>query len=169
MKSIKKEIKSYQTMYVANDGTEFSSEEECRNYERTALCALGAIYRRMVVKSTDEFSLSGFGSEDNDVELVRVKSESDIKTIMQLVVSIMTWLDPYKADNEDEKKRREERLNSYTEKCYKAMTENTLLVVFRGYCKDENFCIEGTINDMIHALELQQQTLLGVEKAEEEK
>lgn len=53
MKIIKKEVvtKSYVEVFIANDGTEFSSESECRKYDESAMGVLRAKYAPMVVKN----------------------------------------------------------------------------------------------------------------------
>lgn len=58
----------YSKIYVANDGTEFRNEEECRKYEKTASCAINGMFRKLKFQETcyigdgEPFGL--FGYED---------------------------------------------------------------------------------------------------------
>lgn len=83
MKRIEKEIKSYKTMYVANDGTEFSSEEECRKYDESAKGVIFAKYNKLILGKTDESALYD-GSDEHEIDVVKPTCERDKDTIMQV-------------------------------------------------------------------------------------
>ena len=95
MKTINKEIvtKSTQTVYVANDGTEFENAEECKKYEKSARGVLYAKYAPKLVKISDEESLFGMGCCDNDVEIVRVETQEDADLILQILLLENSWYD----------------------------------------------------------------------------
>ena len=95
MKTINKEIvtKSTQTVYVANDGTEFENAEECKKYEKSARGVLYAKYAPKLVKTSDEESLFGMGCCDNDVEIVRVETQEDADLILQILLLENSWYD----------------------------------------------------------------------------
>lgn len=52
MKTENRPENSYKTVYIANDGQEFTSEQECRKYEDTATCAIRAMFNTLPMKVT---------------------------------------------------------------------------------------------------------------------
>lgn len=127
MKTINKEIvtKSTQTVYVANDGTEFENAEECKKYEKSARGVLYAKYAPKLVKTSDEESLFGMGCCDNDVEIVRVETQEDADLILQILLLENSWY-----TNEDHKERREEAIAQINSAI------GDFLLVGRGYDHD---------------------------------
>lgn len=104
MKKIQKEVvtKSYVDIFVANDGTEFRSESECRKYDESAMGVLLAKYAPMVEKTFFEDDIFPAGYEENPVEIVRVKNQEDADILLQLFI-----LDHPYFNNEDHKEERE--------------------------------------------------------------
>lgn len=154
MKEIQKEvvIKRYDTMFVANDGTEFTTKEECKKYEETAKCILLAKYRPLVIKSSDEFSLFGFGSEDNVIEVVKMNSQSDMDLVLQnLLLENPHCYCESKNDTPDDVARKKANLNKLTARLNKALQERDLIFIHRGYDYD-GFYFEGTRNEHIDVL-----------------
>lgn len=86
MKEIKEEIikKDYKITYEALDGVVFDSMEECAKYEQSAKMVLYAKYKPLVIASLTEDELYGTGSNEYFIDTVRLKTESDIDTILQL-------------------------------------------------------------------------------------
>ena len=165
MKKIQKEvvIKRYDTMFVANDGTEFTTEEECKKYEESAKCALMARYNLLVIKESDCFSLFGFGSDEDVINVVKVESKEDINLILQLLIIDNPWhYDENKAENPDAAASKKENLRKVTERLTKALQEKDLIFIGRGYDSD-GFYFEGTRNEHIRVLEN-----IGKEKSESE-
>jgi hypothetical protein len=122
MKEIVKQENVNKTVYQAIDGTEFINKEECRKYEDTALACINARYRKLVVHTSDEYTLFEAGSEDNIVEVVNLQSSKDVDIVFQM------WLyyNSYHSKNTD---ICDERLNKLT-----ICSENShLLFVYRGY------------------------------------
>lgn len=165
MKEIQKEfvIKRYDTSFVANDGTEFTTKEECKKYEESAKCALMARYNLLVIKDSDCFSLFGFGSDEDVIHVVKVESEDDVNLILQLLILENPWhYDANKADNPDTAATAKANLNAVTVRLMRALQEKDLIFIGRGYDAD-GFYFEGTRNEHIRVLEN-----IGKEKSESE-
>ena len=88
MKIIKKEVvtKSYVEVFIANDGTEFSTQSECEKYDESAKGVLLAKYAPMVVETFFEDGIFRAGYGDNTVEIVRVKNQEDADILLQLYI-----------------------------------------------------------------------------------
>ena len=86
MKEIKEELihKTYVTKYEANDGTIFTTSEECQKYENSARAALLAKYKELEIKMISEYNLFGVGSEEYYVSVVKLRNESDVDLMTQL-------------------------------------------------------------------------------------
>lgn len=80
--TIEKIVKEEIVTYVACDGTEFGNEEACREYEKSAECAITSMYRKLVVSQSNEYHLFGSGTEDYRVDFLNIKDESDVKTAL---------------------------------------------------------------------------------------
>ena len=90
MKKFEKEIvtKRNVTMFAAHDGTEFTSEEECKAYEESAL---GVLTRRFTINKLDKLlcyhSIDNFfddGSQRADYYKFSLESEEDKKNFLQM-------------------------------------------------------------------------------------
>ena len=81
-------VTSYKYVYVANDGMEFSTREDCEEYERK-LCNVDK-YESLVVESvfaSDFFNSAGLlpSYDSNDgFDVVRIKDRSDVEIINKL-------------------------------------------------------------------------------------
>lgn len=127
MKKIQKEVitKSYVDVFVANDGTEFSSQSECKKYDESAKGVLLAKYAPMVVKTFSEEDIFCVGSE-NYVEVASVKTQEDADILLQLYILEHPYI-----NDEGHKEVREEivsKLNSAI---------GDFMVVGRGYDRDD--------------------------------
>ena len=85
MKKERKEIvrKEYKDIYIAIDGTEFDSEEECKKYEQTALVVINAAFEKtrfgnMVRNVGDDFY--SWGCEE-DLFCVHITDEHDLHAV----------------------------------------------------------------------------------------
>lgn len=145
MRKIQKEQKSYVDVFVAADGTEFKTAEECRKYEDSAYGVLQAKYRKLIIKSTDEESAFGCGSCDGAVEVVQLKTQADIDIVMQLYVLI----NPHVKD--DEHKSILDRLMNLANR---AIKENDVLLVGRGYEYADSMWVYGTLNSYKESLDM---------------
>ena len=149
MKEIKEEIKYTETKYSyqAIDGEIFSSKEECEKYEKTAECILRTRYNCLVLKSSNEYALFGFGNEDSNVDVVKLRDSDDVTLIMQLYLYINSWI-----AKDLENSSNKNRIKKCTDLCERALKDNDLLFVYRGYDNDV-FSIEGTRNQHIEVLQ----------------
>lgn len=145
MKKIQKEIvrKEYVSVFVANDGTEFSDEAECKKYDESAKGVLLAKYQQVVLKESDAYSLFGFGSDEEVIEVVKLNSKEDVDLIVQC----------YLLENDYIKERDDynERMEKMITRLNKSVTENDIIFIGRGYDKD-GFYFEGTRNEHIDVL-----------------
>ena len=141
MKTIKKESVSYYNVFVAIDGTEFTNEDECKKYEATAYGVLSARYQKLIINTdTEDNVFVGIGSDDRIVEAVRINSQTDADTVMQMYLLINPHLDK---DNRW-LKRADSLIN-------RALEEKDILLVGRyaNECEyKENFWIDGTANSI---------------------
>lgn len=137
MKEIREERTrtEYVTFFVANDGERFTSREECEKYEKTARCVLFSKYNALVVGETEEEPLTGFGSDENLVQIVVPKSEKDIDLILQVFAFL-------NGDGEWAKSR----IEKYRETLANAVGEK--IIVGRG-CDDDCFWVLGTERDYL--------------------
>ena len=131
MKTIKqkREIEEI-TGYEAFDGTMFGDSEQCRQYEKTAKCAIKARFNELVVNKLSEYeAFEGFGcgSEDYNLVVVDIRSEADLQAFNQ-----------YSAFVEGTENR-----------CAKSDVIGHKLLVGIGYCDDWDTCyIYGTFEDV---------------------
>lgn len=88
MKEKKIENVSYTTVYVATDGTEFNTKEDCAKYERTYACALKSRLMAMAINENNEEDMFARGSCDSSVMVVIPRSEKDIDTIRQYAIGL---------------------------------------------------------------------------------
>lgn len=91
MRKERKEFKKieYKDVFIANDGTEFSSEDECRKYEGTCKCAINAMFEEIPQQKTymdyvDKFQM--FGSEDI-MHAIKIRSLEDVEVVNKWIKS----------------------------------------------------------------------------------
>ena len=65
------------TEYVAEDGTVFRSEEECKKYEESALFAISKELKRLTKDNTSQSEINDNFSYDDTVEIFDVQTERD--------------------------------------------------------------------------------------------
>lgn len=74
-------------LYIANDGTVFNNEEECKKHEKTS--ELMSEYNKLVKGNVNEFDLFfEVGNVDYSYDIVEVKNENDIKTVNNILTNI---------------------------------------------------------------------------------
>jgi len=117
------------TKYEAIDGTTFVSKDECKKYEDTAICVLRSRYNPLVIISTTEYNLFQVGSDECVIDVVKLQSEQDIDTILQLCYYHHNWL------KEDKYK---DRLQEISTMISKAFRENDYLFISKGL-ESDNF------------------------------
>ena len=116
MKEIQKtkEHVEYITVYQANDGTEFQDREECERYEQTARAVLRTRFLKLVVMDGTECTFFSTGSDENPLYAVKMHSQEDVDTVLQLY-----YLDnPYILENKDYSKKRKEEVHNLVTTAY---------------------------------------------------
>lgn len=145
METIRKEKvqKSYYEIFVANDGTEFTSSDECQKYEESAKGVLMAKLHPLIIKDICEESIFGFGSCDSTVWVVKPSTQNDVDTIMQAFLLYCPYMakDDHKNSLECERKL-----------VQRALDENDVILIGRGYDMD-SFWFVGTRNSMKEQLD----------------
>lgn len=92
MKEIKIENTVYTTQYEAIDGTRFTSKEECEKYDNTARAILKEKFRKLVVEEGTEETFFICGSDENATYAVKIASEEDADTVLQLYFIDNPWI-----------------------------------------------------------------------------
>ena len=143
MKEIKEELihKTYVTKYEANDGTIFTTSEECQKYENSARAALLVRYKELEVKMVSEYNLFGVGSEEYYVSVVKLRNESDIDLMTQLY---FLFNPRYESDSY----HIEEARNIFR----KAVKTRDFLIINRGceYDHFDSFWVFGLFTDILN-------------------
>lgn len=67
--------------YIAEDGTVFYNEEECKKYEESALFVVSRSLKRLNNKWTSEHDLFESGCCDCEVEIFDVQTEEDLSNL----------------------------------------------------------------------------------------
>ena len=67
--------------YIAEDGTVFYSEEECKAYEESALFAVSSKLKRLTTEWTSIYSLNEEGSDECELEIFDIQTESDLENL----------------------------------------------------------------------------------------
>ena len=122
-----KTIEEKTVTYVAVDGTEFITSNECLSYEKSAKGMLLAKYKDILIKTVVEDMIFGFGSDDYNIDVVNVRDEKDIDMIMQLAFLF----------NPDYAHEGCLSAAKWREECKRAMEGKEPLFIGRGYDKNE--------------------------------
>lgn len=85
MKTERKEIQKieYVTTYIANDGTEFKNEEECKKYEATAECVINKMFKGLNLQETlleDDYNLTMFYGDDS-IYAVKIENLNQLEIV----------------------------------------------------------------------------------------
>ena len=146
MKKIRKENVSYYDVFVACDGTEFRDEKECRIYDESAKGVLNAKYKKLVVCYKTEYDLFNVGSDEANVDIVRIKSQADADVVLQMFFMENPHLLTDNNENYAEMRTR-------AEDCVrKALKDNDALFVGKSY-DDGCFWLIGTLNSIKEKLD----------------
>lgn len=143
MEKIQKQRVSYYDVYVANDGTEFNSEDECKKYDKSAEGVLNAMLSKMVVKEATEEDIFSFGGSDNPVQVLAPTGDDDKKIILQLYLLKNPHLN---------KEDHYHYVESASNLIDRAVKENDCLFIGRGYDRD-SFWLYGTRHSMQEELD----------------
>lgn len=78
-------------IYVADDGTEFATEEQCKSYEQTAKFAIECMLKKLnqlttynFVNSIDELNTFGY---DDTMYAIEIRNTNDVETVNKWVLS----------------------------------------------------------------------------------
>lgn len=138
MKKITVEKITKVVMYQATDGTQFTTEEECRKYEESAKCVLLTKYKPLVLNSITENELfKGSGSEEYTYDVVKINNEQDVETIIHLYM-LYHRSDCYRSKDD-----------SIREKVTTAYKTRDILLIGRNACGDDLFNIDYTRDELI--------------------
>lgn len=66
--------------YIAEDGTVFHNEDECKKYEESALFAVSSKLKRLVAEWTSHYSLNEHNDEE-ELEIFDVQTEEDLENL----------------------------------------------------------------------------------------
>lgn len=136
---VTREVK--ELFYEASDGTTFKDKSECKKYEESAKCVLLTKYKPLVVKESNPEELFHTGSEEEELDVIKIAKEEDIDIVMQL----------YFYYNPSEYSK--ERAPKIKDLLARALTENDLVIIYRGYYDDMNsFWIQGTLNSIFEKI-----------------
>ena len=141
MKTETRTKNQYYDVYIAMDGREFRDKAECEKYEQSAKAVVNANYKRLIVGTNTEEAFFGFGGCDNSVEFVKVTSKEDADTVMQMNFIINEHMAQHPGNYDTTL----DRMHNLLER---AIKEDDILVVGRGWNDDEVFWIVGTRNSM---------------------
>ena len=67
--------------YVAEDGTVFRNEDECRKYEESALFVVRQRLKRLNKKYASQYSLFDSGYDDNEIEIFDIQTQEDLDNL----------------------------------------------------------------------------------------
>lgn len=73
--------KLVRTEYIAEDGTVFRSEEECKKYEESALFAISKELKRLTNGAVSQSKINDNFSYDDTVEIFNVETEKDLENL----------------------------------------------------------------------------------------
>lgn len=71
------------TQYIAEDGTIFYNEEECKKYEESALFAASKSLKRLNTKQITHGDITLDGCDDCVCEIFDIQTEQDLKNLRQ--------------------------------------------------------------------------------------
>lgn len=90
MKKVTVEKTVHETKYQAADGKMFNNEDACMGYENTLKCITRAKYNTLVVKHITEYDIIPFGNEEAYIDVVKLKTMSDVETVIHLLNAYQT-------------------------------------------------------------------------------
>lgn len=129
------------TVYEATDGTQFSNEDECLKYEKSALGVLNTRYKPLVICSLGEYTVfGGAGAEDYQIDLVRVKSDKEVDIVLQMFELING-----KHNNESDTDKAKHLIQ-------KALDDKDILLIGRGYTNEEEFWLIKTKGQLLEEI-----------------
>ena len=128
------------TNFVAFNGVKFENKEKCLSYEYDTLNILFEEYFNTIdYIETDEFELfDGFGSEDNLIDIVNIKSTKDLLMILGISLYFLDEL----GLKDDVKEQKIIEINALLDKVLN--DDDDRLIVYRGEYERQEFSIVST-------------------------
>ena len=140
MKQISKEKTTTYSVYVATDGTEFDSADECLQYEKSALGMLNAKLKKYIVWEGNEYDLWRNDTEYNTIA-VELKTQEAVDTLLHIYYLQHSYL------LLDEHKNRREVFEALVDETFK----NKDLIILGINCDNEYYYIDSR-NNIINRL-----------------
>ena len=75
--------------YIAEDGTVFYNEEECKKYEESALFAVSKKLKRLSGANVTPYDLLEEGSDESGLEIFDVQTEEDLENLRRYLYLTM--------------------------------------------------------------------------------
>lgn len=131
--------KEYINNYIAIDGTRFTTEDECKKYEQSAKMTVYSKYQPLVISRKSEYEIYGTGSDEYEIDIIKIKQSEDIDTLIQLY----SLYHPTR-NEKDVLMERENLINWFSDK--------EIVFIGRGCGYDNYDCFEfiGTMNSVIN-------------------
>ena len=79
IKEMVERVKAVQ--FIAEDGTIFYSESECREYEESALFAVSKNLKRLSKPKSSIYDLNNDGCEENELEIFDIQTSEDLENL----------------------------------------------------------------------------------------
>lgn len=67
--------------YIAEDGTVFSNEQECKQYEDSAMFVVKSKLKKLTKEWTSEYAFLEAGSDENELEIFDVQTQEDLDNL----------------------------------------------------------------------------------------
>lgn len=71
--------------YIAEDGTVFRNEEECKKYEESAKFTILTRLKKLNPETKSIYSLFGEGSEEDDIDIFDIQTEEDLELLRRYI------------------------------------------------------------------------------------
>ena len=126
--------------YEATDGTLFDNKDECQIYENTAKCLMLSKYIDLIIKTDTEYNIYGAGSEDYNIDVIKLKSSNDVDLIIRL------WILHNQYIGEDYNK-----INDMHSKLTTAFRRQQFFFIGRGY-KNDTYWPLNSLNNVVERI-----------------
>lgn len=77
--------------YEAIDGNIFKDKNECLKYEESAKMVAYSKYQPLVISRKSEYEIYGAGSEEYEIDIIKINKDEDIDILIQLYCLYNNW------------------------------------------------------------------------------